>query len=103
MFCENGFLKEPGLIENIAQTAALRVGYITSQMRNDENTNVEPPIGYIGAIKNLVIETLPEAGSEIMTEVIIQNMVFDVTIIQGKISQNGQMIAHCEMKIFLKQ
>lgn len=102
IFCEYGFFKEPGLIENIAQTAALRIGYIVSQMKSN-GEEVKPPIGYIGAIKRLAISSLPKAGSEIMTEVAIENVVFDVTIIKGIITQDSETIAECEMKIFLKK
>lgn len=102
IFCEDGFLKEPGIVENIAQTAALRVGYLVKQMeQNGEKIN--PPIGYIGAIKRLVIHQLPKVGSELKTEVIIQQVIFDVTLITGKATMNGETIAECEMKIFLKK
>ena len=33
IFCKNGYFHETGLIENIAQTAALRAGY-TAHMNN---------------------------------------------------------------------
>jgi len=102
IFCENGFFTEPGLIENIAQTAALRVGYIVSLLeKNGEKVN--PPVGYIGAIKKLIIHRLPEVESELRTEVSIQHIVFDVTLISGKIICNSEVIAECEMKIFLKK
>jgi 3-hydroxyacyl-[acyl-carrier-protein] dehydratase len=100
IFCEEGFLKEPGLIENIAQTAALRVGYMVAQMKSD-NESITPPIGYIGAIKNLNIYSLPKAGIDLVTKITIENVVFEVTIIKGIISQNDETIAECEMKIFL--
>lgn len=102
IFCENGFFTEPGIVENIAQTAALRVGYMVSLMQqNGEKAN--PPVGYIGAIKKLLIYQLPEVGSELKTEVVIQQIIFDVTLITGKTTMNGETIAECEMKIFLKK
>jgi len=102
IFCENGFFTEPGIVENIAQTAALRVGYMVSLMQqNGEKAN--PPVGYIGAIKKLLIYQLPEVGSELKTEVVIQQIIFDVTLITGKTTMNGEKIAECEMKIFLKK
>ncbi len=102
IFCENGLFCEPGIIENIAQTAALRVGYIVSLMeQNGEKVN--PPVGYIGAIKRLTIHKLPKVGSELITEVVIQQIIFDVTLITGKTTINGEPVADCEMKIFLKK
>ncbi|MBL7884985.1 MAG: hydroxymyristoyl-ACP dehydratase [Bacteroidia bacterium] len=102
IFCREGVFAEPGIIENIAQTAALRVGYIVSLMeKNGEKIN--PPVGYIGAIKRLNIYQLPKVGAELKTEVVIQQIVFDVTLITGKTTLNGEPVADCEMKIFLKK
>jgi len=97
IFVENGLFQESGLTENIAQTAALHTGYLCRQ----ENKAV--PIGFIGAIKNLIIHSLPKVGSEIETEINIQYEVFDFTLITGKTTCNNQLIAECEMKIFLKK
>ncbi len=102
IFCENGFFAEPGIVENIAQTAALRVGYMVSLMQQN-GEKVNPPVGYIGAIKRLLIHQLPKVGSELKTEVVIQQIIFDVTLITGKTTMNGETIAECEMKIFLKK
>ncbi len=95
IFVENGCLKEPGLVENIAQTAAARAGYIS----NLENKPVS--VGYIGAIKNLVINGFPKINEEIITEITIENQIFDVTLISGKIIYNDLILAQCEMKIFI--
>jgi 3-hydroxymyristoyl/3-hydroxydecanoyl-(acyl carrier protein) dehydratase len=97
IFAQNGFFQEPGLVENIAQTAAAGIGYICRA----ENKPV--PVGYIGAVQNLVITGLPAVGDVIETEVAIKNQVFDVTIINGTIRANGEVLAQCEMKIFIGQ
>lgn len=102
IFCKNGLFTEPGIIENIAQTAALRAGYVASQMVK-EGEKMNPPVGYIGAIKRLNIYQLPKVGDDLRTEVIVQQIIFGVTLITGKSSVNGQTIAECEMKIFIKE
>jgi 3-hydroxymyristoyl/3-hydroxydecanoyl-(acyl carrier protein) dehydratase len=95
IFVENGAFTEPGLIENIAQTAAARIGYICK-------TEKKPVlIGYIGAVQNLEIFALPKINDEIKTEIAIKNEIFNVTIIGGKILCEGKLLAHCEMKIFI--
>jgi predicted hotdog family 3-hydroxylacyl-ACP dehydratase len=96
IFVENGLLTEPGLLENIAQTAAARAGYEA----NKENAPVR--VGYIGAVKNFVVTALPAVGDIIETEIIIGNQVFDVSVINGTTRCNGRVIAKCEMKIFIK-
>jgi acyl dehydratase len=101
IFCEEGLFREPGIIENIAQTAALRTGYMVSMLPGHSDGN--PPVGYIGAIKKLRIHLLPKAGETLKTEVTIQQMIFDVTLIHGRSTVNGELVAECEMKIFLKK
>lgn len=95
IFVQNGVMREPGLIENIAQTAAAGAGY------NCKINNKEVPVGYIGAIKNLEIFSLPEVNSEITTNVIIEYEVMNATLIKGFVYQNEKILAQCDMKIFL--
>ena len=95
IFVENGYLKEPALVENIAQTAAARAGYIS------KTQNKPVKLGYIGAIKNLSINGFPKINDEIITEITVENQIFDVSVISGKITCNGQPVAQCQMKIFI--
>lgn len=97
IFVEDGLLKEPGLVENIAQTAAARAGYVS------QTENKPVLVGYIGAINNLQVFLLPKTGDELITEITIENQIFDVTLISGKITCNGQPVAQCKMKIFINQ
>ncbi len=97
IFLENGSFKEPGLVENIAQTAAARAGYVSRA----ENKPVQ--VGYIGAVNNLQVHKLPRLGDELITEITIENQIFDVTLISGKITCNNETIAQCRMKIFINQ
>jgi predicted hotdog family 3-hydroxylacyl-ACP dehydratase len=97
IFVQDGVFKEPGLVENIAQTAAASAGYVS----HTENKPVL--VGYIGSVNNLQIFALPKAGDELITEITTENQIFDVTLISGKITCNGQLIAQCKMKIFINQ
>lgn len=97
IFFREGKLTEPALIENIAQTAAARIGYLCHQ-------NNEPvPVGFIGAVQNLEIKQLPVEGQILETEITIKNQVFNVTLIKGVIHCNGTRIAQCDMKIFIQK
>ena len=97
IFVEKGLLREPGLMENIAQTAAARAGYMARMV------NMPVQVGYIGAVKNLeIIGDLPKAGEELITEIKIKDQVFDVTIISGTIWCKEVVVAQCEMKIFIR-
>ena len=95
LFCSEGLFREPGLIENMAQTAAAGVGYLSKE------AGKEPPLGFIGGLRNLSIHELPTVGSEIRTEVTVEHEVFNATVVNGKIYLQGRCIAECEMKIFL--
>lgn len=96
IFAKNGFFTEPGLLENIAQTAAARAGY------EAQKDNAPVRVGYIGAVKNFEVFVLPAVGDVLETEIITGNQVFDVSVIKGTIHSNGRLIAKCEMKIFIK-
>jgi predicted hotdog family 3-hydroxylacyl-ACP dehydratase len=96
IFCENGHLREPGLIEFIAQTAAAFTGY-----RNRFNTTGVTE-GYIGAIKNLSISELPKVNAGIQSEIILENEIVGFTIVTGKVFYENRVIAECEMRILGK-
>ncbi len=97
IFVKNKKLHEAGIIENIAQTAAIRMGY--QCMIN--NTNV--PIGFIGAVKNFNLYKLPELNQEIKTTITVESTIFSLTLISGKVICNNEIIANCEMKIFIQE
>jgi 3-hydroxyacyl-[acyl-carrier-protein] dehydratase len=96
IFVSQGIFSEPGLIENIAQTAAAQAGYFYRQQTD------LVPAGFIAAIRNLEIMLLPSVNSEIKTTVRITNKVMNVTIIEGKVELDDELICQCEMRIFIK-
>lgn len=97
LFVENGVFTEPGLVENMAQTAAAGTGYKAQQ------EGKQPVVGFIGALKNLNIMALPKVGDTIITEVAFMNQVMNVHIVQGRVYLNETEIANCELKIFLQE
>ncbi|MEO5570014.1 MAG: hypothetical protein ABIT08_15765 [Bacteroidia bacterium] len=82
IFVKNGRLNEAGIIENMAQTGALKGGY------ESKLQGIEPVLGFIGAIKNLKIYALPEIGSYIETEIFITGEVVNNTVIRARTSCN---------------
>ena len=95
VFVKDDVFQEAGLMENIAQTAALRAGYVAQKDSKPVET------GYIGAVKDFEVFNLPKAGDELTTEINIQNQIFNVTVIEGKVWHNGNLLAQCEMKVFI--
>lgn len=97
IFVEDGRLTEPGLVENIAQTAAAQVGHQCAVKK------IPVPLGYIAAVKNLTISKLPVVNSRITTSIKIVNQVLDVTLAEGRvIDEKGEECCRCEMRIFVK-
>lgn len=97
IFCKDGYFQAPGLSENIAQTAAAQAGYLAKK------TGVEPPVGFIGAIKKLSIENLPAIGEEIITEIEIMHEIMHFTVISGISKVGDKIMAQCQMNIFMSE
>ena len=97
IFCSEGCFREPGLIENMAQSAAAGTGYRSRKEGKD------PPVGYIGGIRDIRILDLPRIGEEITTEVTVIHEVFDALVVSGKVFLDNRCIASCELKIFLSK
>ncbi|MCV9387188.1 3-hydroxyacyl-ACP dehydratase [Reichenbachiella ulvae] len=97
MFVLDGKLTESGLIENIAQTAAAKVGY-ECHLRN-----IPVPVGFIGGVSKVEVTDLPPIGAQIETTVTIKNDVMNVTIISGSSKVGNQDLISCEMKILIQQ
>lgn len=94
VFCDCGLFSEAGLVENIAQTAAAGAGC------KPGITGKEPPVGYIGGIRNLKIVRYPSAGEELFTRTTIEHEVFDASVVTGESYVNDCLIATCQLKIF---
>lgn len=96
IFVANGIFREPGIIENIAQTIAAGAGYKAKKQ------NTEVKLGYIAAIKNLNIYLLPAIGDILTTSVQIVNKVFSVTIVLAEVNIEDTKVAECEMRIYIE-
>jgi len=97
IFVEADLLNETGIIEHIAQSCAMRVGYYYVQQQ------LPIPIGYIVAVKNMKIISLPKVGQQLFTTVTILQEVFDITLASIEVEVNQSIIAYGEMKIFLNR
>lgn len=94
LFFADGVLSEAGVVENIAQTCAARMGYINRYLRKED-----VKIGFIGAMKNLVICRLPTVGEKIATRIEILSEVGNMTLVRAESHGSAGPVAACEMKI----
>lgn len=96
LFLNDGELDECGIIEHIAQSAALRVGYLSSI----EGKKI--PIGFIGSVDKLNIIRKPKLYEVINTCVHIIQEVGDITLVSAQVNVSNEIICEGRMKIFLK-
>lgn len=96
IFVEDEILTSSGLIENIAQTCAVRMGYINQYIYKD---NVK--LGFIGSVRNLEIFRYPKIGEELVTSITIIEEVFQMTLVLAEIKVGEETIVTSEMKIAL--
>lgn len=92
---ENKKLPESALIENMAQTAAVKAGYIAKKNNN------KPKTGFIGAIKNFEVFNSIKSGDTLTTTIVTTNEIFNASIVEGEIYCKSELIAKGELKIFL--
>ena len=95
IFVEDCCLSDAGIIEHIAQSCAVRVGYYFKLRQ------LPVPKGFIGAIKNMKIRSLPKVGEQLFTTVTILQDIFNITLVAVEVNVNQTLVAEGEMKIFL--
>lgn len=98
IFIEDGEFSPSGLIENIAQTCAARIGYANKYIFKK---GIQ--IGFIGAIRNLEIFERPKVGEMITTTVDVKEEVFGMTLASAKIMIGHRTIVETEIKIAIKE
>ena len=94
MFVTDGRLTSSGIIENIAQTCAARIGYINKYILRK---TVEA--GVIGAVKDLEIYNFPHTGDVLKTAIKVGGEAFGMILVQAKVYVEGTLIADGEMKL----
>ena len=97
IFVDEGYLSASGLIENIAQTCAARIGFVNKYILQK---GIQ--IGFIGAVRNLEILSLPQVGQTITTKVEVVEEVFGMTLAKATVTCEGETLVTTEMKIALK-
>lgn len=97
LFCRDGRFDECGLTEHIAQSAAVRAGYIYRQKGE------KIPTGFIGSVDKMNYYALPCVGDELHTCVRVIQEVFDITLISAEVWVGEKRIADGRLKIFLKK
>jgi 3-hydroxyacyl-[acyl-carrier-protein] dehydratase len=101
IFLDDKGMTASGLMENMAQTAASRTGWLMKNHPEGENKKV--PVGVIGSIKNFKLHFQPEVGSVIETTVTVEHEVLQASVVKGRVECAGNLVAESEMQIFLTE
>ena len=97
IFVENNTLKDPGVLEHMAQTVALYTGY------EYYLKNMQAPVGYIGSMKNVEILRLPKIGKKLVTTATILHEIMGVTLVNIETKVDEKIIAFGEMKTVIAE
>ncbi|MDR0872974.1 MAG: pseudouridylate synthase [Prevotellaceae bacterium] len=94
IFVENDAFSQSGIVENVAQTCAARLGYL--------NRNQPVKIGMIGSINDFEFSgILPKAGQEIITEISVEAEVGQIILLNASVLCNENIVATGKMKVVL--
>ena len=97
IFVSDGVFSEAGILEHMAQTAALHIGYKQSLKNNIIKE------GFIGAIKSSHISELPKINETLSTEMEVVYEIETMTMVKINTLVNGNCIATSEMTTVLKE
>jgi predicted hotdog family 3-hydroxylacyl-ACP dehydratase len=95
LFVDNGRMTASGLVENIAQTCAARMGYIN--LSQGEKVK----IGVIGAVSGYEVFRTPKVGERIVTTIEVEEELFQITLVNAVIHCGEEVLARAKMKIAL--
>lgn len=98
LFVENGIFSAEGMMENIAQTCAARMGYINKFICKE---NVK--LGFIGAVRDYKVLRNPRVGETLVTSIAVKEEVMRMTLVDASVEVNGEVIASAQMKIALSE
>lgn len=97
IFVDNGYFSPSGMMENIAQTCAARVGFYNKYVLHKD-----VQVGFIGAVRNYVINELPAAGTTIHTKVDILQDIFGMTLANARVVSGAKVYATAEIKLSVR-
>ena len=97
IFVRDGEFTAPGIMENIAQTCASRIGFYNKYILHKD-----VQIGFIGAIRDYVVNRLPSVGSTIVTTVDVLEEVFGMTLASATVVCEGETVATAQIKLAVK-
>ncbi len=93
LFVADGQFLEMGVLENVAQTCAARLGYL--------NESQPVKIGMIGSVDNFELFYSPSIGETIITTITVTAEVLNVILLSANTLCGDTLVASCNMKVIL--
>ena len=94
IFVDNGIFSATGMMENVAQTCAVRIGYINKYILKK---GIQ--IGVIGSIRNFEINSFPKSEDIITTTIDVRDEIFGMILADCKVMLGDEVIATTEIKV----
>ena len=94
IFVDNGIFSATGMMENVAQTCAVRIGYTNKYILKK---GIQ--IGVIGSIRNFEINSFPKSEDIITTTIDVRDEIFGMILADCKVMLGDEVIATTEIKI----
>ena len=98
IFADDGQFSASGLIENIAQTCAARIGYINKYVLKK---GIQ--LGFIAAVRHLEVLELPKVGDTITTTVEVKQELLGMTLAEAQVTCGDKLLVKTEIKIGVKE
>ena len=96
IFVDQGVFMQAGILENVAQTCAVRQGFLT--------INQPVRLGFIGAINDFCFSGyLPQVGDTIHTEIDVTAEIGNIIMMEAKVECRQNAIAWGKMKVALME
>ena len=92
----DGYLTAPGILENMAQSSAARIGYLCKFI-----LHVPVRVGYIGAIRKFRVYRLPAVGETLTTTILFREDVFGISLVDAVVRVGEDLIAEASLKTAL--
>ena len=96
LLVEDGHLTAAGVLENMAQSSAARIGYVCKFI-----LHVPVRIGYIGAIRKFRVHRLPAVGETLTTTILFREDVFGISLVDAVVRVGEDLIAEASLKTAL--
>jgi len=98
IFVDEGLFAPSGMMENIAQTCAARIGFYNRYILEKD-----VQIGYIGAIRDFKILGTAGVGDLMTTTVDVDEELFGMTLASARVSVGDRLVAKAQIKLAVKE